>query len=90
MHRLAVPRRRGHARGRRLLTVDDRRIAADVLVRSDGRRLASLVSQADEPVTAEPHLAAGLRLARPDAAAADGSVTLTPFGVGVFRLDDVT
>jgi endo-1,4-beta-mannosidase len=76
-----------HAGVRRLVTVGDQRIAADVLVRSDGSRFAWLVSQADEPVTVKPELAPGLRLALLDGSATDGAAVLAPFGVGVFRLD---
>ena len=75
-----------HAGVRRLVTVDDPRIAADVMVRSDGARFAWLVSQAAEPVTAKPQLAAGLRLCALDGSPADGAVTLGPYGVGVFAL----
>jgi endo-1,4-beta-mannosidase len=72
---------------RRLVTVGDPRIAADVLVRSDGSRFAWLVSQADEQVTVKPELATGLRLTPLDGSAPDGVATLAPFGVGVFRLE---
>ena len=58
-----------------------------MLVRSDGARFAWLVSQADEPVTVKPELAAGLRLGNLDGSAADADVRLAPFGVGVFRLE---
>jgi hypothetical protein len=75
-----------HAGVRRLVTVDDPRIAADVMVRSDGARFAWLVSQAAEPVTVKPQLATGLRLCALDGPAADGAVTLGPYGVGVFAL----
>ena len=73
----------------RLVTVDDPRIAADVMVRSDGARFAWLVSQAAEPVTVKPQLAAGLRLCAlggPATGDTDGTVTLGPFGVSVFAL----
>lgn len=76
-----------HAGVRRLVTADDRRVACDVLVRSDGARFVWLVSQASEPVTVKPELAPGLWLARLDGSAADGAATLAPFGVGVFRLE---
>jgi hypothetical protein len=76
-----------HAGVRRWLTVDDPLVASDMLVRSDGTRFAWLVSQAAEPVTVKPELAAGLRMAHLDGSAADSGVTLAPFGVGVFRLD---
>jgi endo-1,4-beta-mannosidase len=80
----------------RLVTVDDPRIAADVMVRSDGARFAWLVSQAAEHVTVKPQLAAGLRLCPldggpadggpADGGPADGTVTLDPFGVSVFAM----
>jgi endo-1,4-beta-mannosidase len=49
-----------HAGARRLVTVDDPRIACDVLVRDDGVRFAVLVSHAAEQVTVKPVLAAGI------------------------------
>ncbi len=74
-----------------LVQADDPRVAADVVVRSDGHRFAWLVSQADEPLTIKPELAAGLRLAKLDGAGCGDTVgdavTLAPFGVGVFRLE---
>jgi endo-1,4-beta-mannosidase len=75
-----------HAGVRRLVTVEDPRVAADTLVHADGTRLAWLVSQATEPVAVKPQLAAGLRLCALDGSTANGEVTLVPFGVGVFRL----
>jgi hypothetical protein len=49
------------------------------------------VSQADEPVTVKPELAAGLKLRRIDSQAVDEgdgrAVTLAPFGIGVFHLE---
>jgi endo-1,4-beta-mannosidase len=75
-----------HAGVRRLVTVDDPRIAADVMLRSDGARFAWLVSQAAETVTAKPQLAPGLRLCALDGSPAGSAVTLAPFGVGVFAL----
>lgn len=74
---------------RRLVAVDDPRIAADVLVRSDGARFAWLVSQADEAVEVKPQAAPGLRLTRLDGTAADGTVRLEPFGVAVLRLQPI-
>ena len=81
-----------HAGVQRDIVVDDPRVAADLLVRSDGVRFAWLVSHADEPTTVKPQLATGLRL-QPlcgDAATAagDGSVTIAPFGVCVVRLEN--
>jgi hypothetical protein len=75
-----------HAGGSRLVTVDDPRVAADILVHQDGTRLAWLVSQAAEPVAVKPQLAAGLRLCDLDGDAVNGEVSLVPFGVRVFRL----
>jgi endo-1,4-beta-mannosidase len=72
---------------RRRVTVDDPRVAADVLVRSDGRQFAWLVSHAAEPVTVKPELSAASRLRALDGGHCDGTVTLAPFGVGVFSLD---
>jgi len=76
-----------HSGLRRLVSVDDPRIASDVLLHSGGTRFAWLVSQADEPVTVKPELMPGLRLAHLDGSAADEAATLPPFGVSVFRLD---
>jgi hypothetical protein len=72
---------------RRLVTVDDPRVAADVLVRSDGRQFAWLVSHAGEPVTVKPQLSAGSRPRALDGGEPGASVTLAPFGVSVFGLD---
>jgi len=79
-----------HAGVRRLITVSDPRVSADVLVREDGVHFAWLVSQADEPVTVQPQLAEGL-VQRPLDGSADygvgEAVTLAPFGIAVFRLE---
>jgi endo-1,4-beta-mannosidase len=82
-----------HAGVRRLVTIDDPRVAADVVIRSDGARFAWLVSQADERLAVKPGLAEGVTLA-PLEGAAGGTVEgeaviLEPFGVGVFRLSGV-
>jgi len=80
-----------HAGVRRPVRVDDPRVAADLVIRSDGSRFAWLVSQAEEPLTIKPELAAGLTLRPLDGAAGSecegDTVLLAPFGVGVFRLD---
>jgi endo-1,4-beta-mannosidase len=73
---------------RRPLTVDDPRVAADVLVHTDGTRFGWLVSHAAEPVTIKPQLAAGTRLCALDGAPANGTITLAPFGVSVFCIDN--
>ncbi len=77
-----------HAGVNRLVTVEDPRVATDILVHQDGTRLAWLVSQAAEPVAVKPQLAAGLRLSALDGDTANGEINLVPFGVGVFRLVD--
>jgi endo-1,4-beta-mannosidase len=71
------------------VVVDDARVAADVIVRSDGTRFAWLVSQATEQVTVQPRLAHGLALTPLDGGARQDVVTVDPFGVSVLRLDDV-
>jgi hypothetical protein len=63
-------------------------VAADILVHTDGTRFAWLVSQAAEAVTVKPVLGAGLTLRTLDGNAVGESVTLPPYGVGVFRLGD--
>jgi endo-1,4-beta-mannosidase len=72
----------------RPVTVDDARVAADILVHADGTRFAWLVSQAAEPVAVKPQLAAGLRLCALHGDTADGEIGLDPFGVRVFRIVD--
>lgn len=75
-----------HAGIARPVVADDPRVACDVLVHADGTRFAWLVSHAPEPVTVKPVLGAGLCLAALDGDAIETSVTLPPFGIGVFRL----
>ena len=76
-----------YAGARRPVTVDDPRVAADVLVRADGTRFAWLVSHAAEPVTIKPQLSSGSRLCDLDGAPASETLTLAPFGVGVFVIE---
>ncbi len=73
---------------RRPVTVDDPRVAADVLVHADGSQFAWLVSHAAEPVTVKPQLAGGTRLCELAGGSANGTIILPPFGVGVFRIED--
>jgi endo-1,4-beta-mannosidase len=73
---------------RRLATVDDPRVAADVLIGAGGRQFAWLVSHAPEPVTVKPQLDSGTRLCALDGTPSNGTVTLAPFGVGVFRIEN--
>lgn len=77
-----------HAGVRRPVLIGDPRVAADVIVGSDGSRFAWLVSQAMEPVTIATQVAAGLELAPLDQhrRADVEAVTLPAFGAGVFRL----
>jgi hypothetical protein len=72
----------------RAVTVADPRVGADVLVRDDGERFAWLVSQAAEPVAAKPQVADGVGLRGLDGSRIGNTVTLEPFGVGVFRLHE--
>lgn len=67
----------------RAATVDDPRVAADVLCHEDGRRFLWLVSQADVEVTVTPTVPTGLRTLAGEPVT--GSVSLPPYGVGVFR-----
>jgi len=69
-----------------LVRVDDPRVAADVIERTDGARFAWLVSQADETLTVRPELAGGLTLRPLDGGAAGDEVTIPAFGVCVLRL----
>jgi hypothetical protein len=71
----------------RLVQVDDPRVAADVMVRSDGARFAWLVSQASEQLIVRPRLAGGLELSALDGSPRDDAVTLDAFGVSVVRLE---
>jgi len=64
----------------------DPRVAADVLVHADGTRFAWLVSHAPEAVAVKPILPAGLHLAEMGGDLIEESVSLGPFGTGVFQL----
>jgi hypothetical protein len=75
-----------HAGVRRVISVDDPRVACDTLVRDDGARFAVLASHAAEPLDVKPALAEGLTLATLDGEDVSGSVTLGPFGIRVLRL----
>ena len=77
-----------HAGVTSVVTVDDPRVAADVMVRSDGARFAWLVSQAADQLTVRPRLADGLALMPLTGGARQDAVMLDPFGVSVLRLDD--
>jgi endo-1,4-beta-mannosidase len=75
-----------HAGVRRLMSVDDPRVACDTLVRADGARFAVLASHAAEALDVKPVLAQGRTLATLDGEDVSGAVTLGPFGVRVLRL----
>ncbi|HEY0936354.1 MAG TPA: cellulase family glycosylhydrolase [Trebonia sp.] len=78
-----------HAGVRRPVTVDDPRVACDVLARDDGARFAVLVSQAAEPVTVKPVVdggTSGSTLTALDGSKATGGVSLDPFGVAVVEI----
>jgi endo-1,4-beta-mannosidase len=83
-----------HAGVRRVVQVDDPRVAADVIVRSDGARFAWLVSQANEALTVKPELVHGVKLlplaGASDREVASDVVAIAPFGVCVMRLEDAT
>jgi len=66
-------------------------VAVDVIVRSDGAQFAWLVSQAAEHLTVKPDLTSGLAI-RPLNSDADAefdgtTVSIPPFGIRVFHLD---
>lgn len=71
---------------RRLVTVDDRRVACDTLIRDDGTRFAVLASHAAEPLTVTPLLGTGGALVTLDSAARAGGVALGPFGIAVLKV----
>jgi len=75
-----------HAGVRRPVTVDDPRVACDVLEHPDGRRFAVLASHADERLTVKPVLAAGEMLAPLDDQQPVDTVTMGPFGINVFLI----
>jgi endo-1,4-beta-mannosidase len=64
----------------RAVTVDDPRVAVDVLVHGDGTRYVWLVSQADEALTVKPSVRGTARLAEDD-------VVIPAYGVRVVRLE---
>jgi len=75
-----------HAGVRRPVTVDDPRVACDVLVHPDGRRFAVLASHADEQLTVKPVLAAGELLTPLDEVEAVDTVTIGPFGINILLI----
>jgi endo-1,4-beta-mannosidase len=75
-----------HAGVRRPVSVDDPRVACDVLVRDDGAYFAVLVSHADEELTLKPVLARGGRLTPLGESEVVDTVTVRPFGISVFLI----
>ncbi len=84
-----------HAGVRRLITVDDQRVACDTLIRDDGALFAVLASHAAEALTVKPELAGGGELTAPDGPHGRNSgedreggegVTLGPFGIKIMRI----
>lgn len=68
------------------MTVDDPRVACDMLVRDDGSRFAVLVSHDDEQLTVKPRLGEGEWLATLDEAEVVETVTMSPFGIIVLEV----
>ncbi|MFJ2442016.1 cellulase family glycosylhydrolase [Streptomyces sp. NPDC087658] len=74
-----------HAGVRRPVTVEDRRVAVDLLEHDSGRRYVWLVSQSAEELLVKPTVGTGLALTTLDGAPAD-AVALEPYGVQVLCL----
>jgi endo-1,4-beta-mannosidase len=77
-----------HAGVRRPISVDDPRVACDVLVRDDGTRFAILVSHADEPLKVKPALSRSSGLATLDTSDVVDTVTMGPFGISALLITD--
>jgi hypothetical protein len=75
-----------HAQIRPPVTVDDPRVACDVLVRADGARFAFLVSHTDELLTVKPVLEQGCRLTTLDGEEVTGEVSIDSSGIAVFSI----
>jgi endo-1,4-beta-mannosidase len=75
-----------HAGVSRPVTVEDPRVAVDIVDHADGRRFVWLVSQSDAPLAVKPTVAAGSALRSLDGGEVSDGVTLAPFGVGVCEL----
>ena len=83
-----------HAGVRRPVTVDDPRVACDVLVHDNGTRFAIIASHAGEQLTVKPALSVDAGGHPPtgltplgERCMVDG-VTLGPFGIEVFKIDE--
>jgi endo-1,4-beta-mannosidase len=75
-----------HAGVSRPVTVDDPRVACDVLVRDDGARFAFLASHASEQLTVKPTMAPDVVLTSLDGTNLPEGVILDPYGISVFAL----
>ncbi|HEX6527152.1 MAG TPA: beta-mannosidase [Streptosporangiaceae bacterium] len=75
-----------HASVGRPVTVEDPRVACDVLVHEDGKRFAFLVSHATEQLSVKPVLTAGRRLVSLDGKEVIEPVTIGAGGVAIFNL----
>lgn len=75
-----------HAGVRRPVTVDDPRVAVDLVVHEQGHRLVWLVSRCPQELRVRPAVEAGRRLTALDGEPVD-KVTLEPYGVSVLRLE---
>jgi len=75
-----------HAGVRRVVSVDDPRIACDVLVHEDGTRFAVLASHADEQLKVKPVLASGSGLATLGTRDVVDTVPMRPFGINVLLI----
>jgi endo-1,4-beta-mannosidase len=77
-----------HAGVRRPITVDDPRVACDVLVHDNGTRFAVLASHADEILTLKPVLPGDERLASLDGEPVVDTVTMGPFEIKVLKITE--
>jgi endo-1,4-beta-mannosidase len=75
-----------HAGVRRPVSVDDPRVACDVLAHHDGSRFAVIASHADEILTLKPVLAPGETLASLEDEQAVDTVITEPFDIKVFKI----
>jgi endo-1,4-beta-mannosidase len=75
-----------HAGVRRLISVDDPRVACDVLAHHNGTRFAVIASHADERLALKAALAPGETLATLDEEQAVDTFITGPFEIKVFRI----
>jgi hypothetical protein len=83
-----------HAGVRRPVTVDDPRVACDMLIHDNGTRFAVIASHSDRELTVKPTLGADADGQPPtgltrlgETCIVDG-VTLGPFGIEVFKINE--